>query len=255
MKKNLVIFLVLLQAITIPAHSDSRAFMPLDDLFWPANVEIVEFNALVIASFSSDAETSFLFKNNETDMLQFLSAANPILINSKEYYFDKLSDDNIYIRDINGRSSLLKYDNPVAKVELSEHDKNVSSLRQKVLNATKIRKQASILYDNKKLPDAVREIAADLGLPKLLVNLLVETPTFARDKAGRPGFLLDERIPAIFYEMSPFKKGDIILTVDGIPAHDLDRIMDHVRAKTTSKEYAVEVQRDKMLRIIKVFMQ
>jgi hypothetical protein len=255
MKKKMVIFLVLLQAITIPAYSDSRAIMPLDDLFWSSNAEIVEFNASVIASFSSNEETSFLFKNNETDALQFLSVASPIFINSKEYYFDKLSNKNIYIRDINGRTSLLKYDNSVGPSKLSEHDMNVSTLRQKAQSVLKMKKQASILYDNKKLPDSVREIAADLGLPKFLVNLLVETPAFARDKAGRPGFLLDERIPAIFYEISPFIKGDIVLTVDGIPVHDLDRVLDHVRSNMTLKEYAVEVQRNKMLRIIKVFMQ
>ena len=49
-----------------------------------------------------------------------------------------------------------------------------------------------------------------------------------RTNGGRDGWLLDETIPNILLLTSPFKSNDIIVTIDGVSANNINKLKQHL---------------------------
>jgi S1-C subfamily serine protease len=77
-------------------------------------------------------------------------------------------------------------------------------------------------------------------------------PSQGRSRTGRPGWLLDDKIPSLLLVNSPFEQNDIILSINGIPANDLENLQLHLLNRNTRDVFEVEIQRDKRLKMIRM---
>ena len=108
--------------------------------------------------------------------------------------------------------------------------------------------------------EAVRDLAERLGVPAPISAALRSAPTTGRSRtgrsrSGRPGWKLDDSLPPTFFALSPFQQGDIILTVDGVSAHDVDGLMNYIEQQDRYKRYKVELQRGDRLKMIEVYVK
>ena len=100
-----------------------------------------------------------------------------------------------------------------------------------------------------------KELARILGVPSILVNGFDVMPDYGVSRGGRKGLLLGEGVPKLFFTFTPFQRGDILLGVDGIPFTEVDKLLEHINVKGKASRYAVELQRDKRLRLLNVYMK
>ena len=218
----------------------------LDELFWdtPQQIEFLPYN--LIASFSDADYNSFLIESQDKGELIFIAGSDLVEIETVAYRFSRLENNAIFLTGENGLmakiAASISLDQPFVK-ELPQITSSSASARPKMA-----------FYAGATTLQNIQALAQRVGLPPALSNTLRALPAPARSLSGRPGWLLNDSLPPAFFAMSMFQRGDIILTVDGISAHDVEDVMNYVQTQDRSKRYQVELERDKRLKMIAVYV-
>jgi len=98
----------------------------------------------------------------------------------------------------------------------------------------------------------LQSIANMVGVPKFITSKFNELPKPGRTFGGRPGWLIDDTVPKLFLLSSPFKTGDLIVTIDGVNTHRLDELQRHLEEKATSEYFDIEIQRNGKMIMLRI---
>ena len=98
----------------------------------------------------------------------------------------------------------------------------------------------------------LQSIANMVGVPKFITSKFNELPKPGRTFGGRPGWLIDDTEPKLFLLSSPFKTGDLIVTIDGVNTHRLDELQRHLEEKGTSEYFDIEIQRNGKMIMLRI---
>ncbi len=116
-----------------------------------------------------------------------------------------------------------------------------NSRRQSALPMT----ARNALFSFSKVPEAkVTTLAKAAGVPVQFAHLLAANIEPARSRGGRPGWKVTA-VPTMLQRFGVnLITGDIILTVDSIPAQQLDLLQQHLLDRVDDQVFQVELQRD-----------
>ena len=98
----------------------------------------------------------------------------------------------------------------------------------------------------------LQSIANMVGVPKFITSKFNELPKPGRTFGGRPGWLIDETVPKLLLLSSPFKIGDLIVTIDGVNTHRLQELQKHLEEKASSEYFDVEIQRNGKMMMLRI---
>ena len=251
-------FRVLVWAICWPL---SAAAVNLDALFWEKQSEAADLPYAVIASFVDHTDSSFLVKSNQTGELVFITPSNDVLIDGNIYQFDRFETNGLFLIGAEAQSVriAMRFDGDVTNTNTAQPrrtDTGQTAPKQTTLDHTgKSFRPTTGFYQGTTPIEAVRDLAERLGVPRPITAALRSAPTTGRSRSGRPGWVMDNTLPPAFFALSPFEQGDIILTVDGVSAHDVDGLMNYIEQQNRSKRYNVELQRKGRLKMIEVYVK
>ena len=102
--------------------------------------------------------------------------------------------------------------------------------------------------------EGAREILRSFGLPNFLLREPSKYLKLSHSRAGRPGLEFTNEIPDFLSKMIPFKKKDLILSVDTISAVDIDRLLLQLQNKVKNDVFNVEIERAGKLKLLRVSM-
>ncbi|MDB4123308.1 hypothetical protein N9568_02910, partial [Planktomarina temperata] len=63
---------------------------------------------------------------------------------------------------------------------------------------------------------------------------------------------IDDTVPKLLLLSSPFKTGDLIVTIDGVNTHRLDELQRHLEKKATSEYFDIEIQRNGKMIMLRI---
>lgn len=110
-------------------------------------------------------------------------------------------------------------------------------------------------WRNPKLPEidleTYKQLARNLGAPSFFVNSIKTAPVTTRSRAGRLGIVVSENLPVVILKQLGLRPNDIILEIQKIPVLEIDRLFSELKSDSLN-EILLEVQRDAMLRIIRI---
>lgn len=240
-KKLIICALWSVTGIALPAYSDSN--LPLDQIFWPAPKHQT-LNDIELVAFFKDGEfASYLLKRSDTGEL-FLLKPNE--------YFQVEQRRLILIAAEDGQLIFSSQDNQKFVLQMKASD--VASIAVDETNDVSTLPNSRTPEEKVQFTQA-KELARILGVPSILVNSFDVMPDYGVSRGGRKGILLGEGVPKLFFTFTPFQRGDILLGVDGIPFTEVDKLLEHINVKGKDSSYAVELQRDKRLRLLNVYMK
>ncbi len=232
----------------------------LDALFWETRREVADLPYAVVASFVDQSNSSFLIKADKTAQLVFITPRDDVQIDGQSYQFDRFSPEGVFLIGPDAQSVRIAM--RFADGDVIEHTTIATETGAGQSNDTQITRRDTTLirpktsfYQGTTPIEAVRDLAERLGVPRPITAALRSAPTKGRSRSGRPGWVLDDTLPPAFFALSPFEKGDIILTVDGVSAHDVDGLMNYIEQQERSKRYNVELQRRERLKMIEVYVK
>ena len=240
-KKTIICVLLSVTGIAPPAFSGNN--LSLDQIFWPLP-KYQTLNDLDLVAYFEDGEfASYLLKRSDTGEL-FLVKPNE--------FFQVAQRRLILIGTEDGQLIFSSQDNQKFILRMKASD--VASIAADEMT------EASTLSVSRTPEEKVqftqaKELARILGVPNILVNSFDVMPDYGFSRGGRKGLLLGEGVPKLFFTFTPFKRGDILLGIDGIPFTEVDKLIEHINIKGNISSYAVELQRDNTLRLLNVYMK
>lgn len=238
-----MIICVLLSVTGIAPPAFSGNNLSLDQIFWPLP-KYQTLNDLDLVAYFEDGEfASYLLKRSDTGEL-FLVKPNE--------FFQVAQRRLILIGTEDGQLIFSSQDNQKFTLRMKASD--VASIAADEMT------EASTLSVSRTPEEKVqftqaKELARILGVPNILVNSFDVMPDYGFSRGGRKGLLLGEGVPKLFFTFTPFKRGDILLGIDGIPFTEVDKLIEHINIKGNISRYAVELQRDNTLRLLNVYMK
>lgn len=219
----------------------------LKRLFWPEH-EQQNINGLeLIASFEDADYASYLFNKLDDKTLLLVEPGKEFYFDGKELLLSEIKEQKLVFISRNGNEYILNLDG---------QDKPSDVLNQNTEAMAKLQSQTK-----RQLTATVDEllraksVAKALGLPNILIESFNIHPVASRSRGGRNGWLLSEDFPLMFFQLTPFKKNDLVLSVDGIPAHNVETLLEHINKKGKFGTFNVEIQRNAKLKLIKVYMK
>ena len=245
-------------AIGVPI---AAAAVNLDALFWEKRSEVTDLPYAVIASFVDHSNSSFLIKSHKDAQLVFITPTDDVLIDGLIYQFDRFSPEGVFLVGPQAQSVRIAMrfgDDPAKQTSAPEITANAAQVKARQTKPRRDNKPIrpkTGFYQGTTPIEAVRDLAERLGVPAPISAALRSAPTTGRSRSGRPGWKLDDSLPPAFFALSPFQQGDIILTVDGVSAHDVDGLMNYIEQQDRSKRYKVELQRGDRLKMIEVYVK
>ena len=225
-------------SIMLAASSAAGKGISFDDLFWPENSDLVLQGYQIVAHFEDGEFSSYLVRYVKDGQLTLLMPGAKLASHGENLTFIKVSDDGLIFSSQNDDAFLLLF--------ADDHTTAVENVIENVVSDS--------LSNTDHLMSA-KKLALALGFPKLIVDSFNEGPLIGVSRGGRRGWLLGEDIPRIFFSFTPFLKDDIILSVDGISATEVNRLISHVEKKGKFQKFDVEIQRDNKLKLISVYMK
>ena len=186
------------------------AFMPLralaevnlKRLFWPEH-EQQNINGLeLIASFEDADYASYLFNKLEDKTLLLVEPGKEFYFDGKELLLSEIKEQKLVFISRNGNEYILNLDG---------QDKPSDVLNQNTEAVAKLQSQTK-----RQLTATVDEllraksVAKALGLPNILIENFNIHPVASRSRGGRNGWLLSEDFPLMFFQLTPFKKNDLV---------------------------------------------
>ena len=144
------------------------------------------------------------------------------------------------MRSGNGELSKLTFKKP-SKKELNA-----------VMNKNR-RPQNAFSFVNKNATMAHLNSLADIiGVPSHVSSQIKALPEQKRSQSGRPGWLLDHKIPGVLLAASPFQRDDIILSINGVAVNKIMNLTKELQSQTKSSTFEVELERSGILKLIRV---
>ena len=186
------------------------AFMPLralaevnlKRLFWPEH-EQQNINGLeLIASFEDADYASYLFNKLDDKTLLLVEPGKEFYFDGKELLLSEIKEQKLVFISRNGNEYILNLDG---------QDKPSDVLNQNTEAVAKLQSQTK-----RQLTATVDEllraksVAKALGLPNILIENFNIHPVASRSRGGRNGWLLSEDFPLMFFQLTPFKKNDLV---------------------------------------------
>jgi hypothetical protein len=227
--------------VTTPALSEN--YISLDQIFWPSP-KYQTLNGMELVAYFEDGEfASYLLKLLDTGELFLLKPNEYFQVAQRRLILIGAEDGQlIFSSEDNQKFVLQMKASDVASIAVDETPE-VSTL------------PVSRTPEEKVQFTQAKELARILGVPSILVNSFDVMPDFGVSRGGRKGLLLGDGVPKLFFTFTPFKRGDILLGVDGIPFTEVDKLLEHINVKGKDSRYAVELQRDNRLRLLNVYMK
>ena len=240
-KKLIICALWSVTGIAAPAFSDRD--LSLDQIFWPSP-KYQTLNDMELVAYFEDGEfASYLLKRSDTGEL-FLLKPNE--------YFQFAQQRLILIGAEDGQLIFSSQDNQKFVLQMKASD--AASIAVDETNDVSTLPSSRTPEEKVQFTQA-KELARILGVPSILINSFDVMPDYGVSRGGRKGLLLGEGVPKLFFTFTPFQRGDILLGVDGIPFTEVDKLLEHINVKGKDSSYAVELQRDKRLRLLNVYMK
>lgn len=232
--------IIFFQTTVTPTYGEGLR-LSLNDVFWPIQDIILLENLGLIAFFDDGTNVSALITDSASGKVMLARQDSSVEFQGKRLKFHKRDENYIYLIDENAVQYRIVVSSPSTVLQSS---------------STPYPEAAVEVESNyaKELTEA-KKIALAFGLPKYLVENLRTVPEIKLSRAGRKGWLLNEKLPKIFFSLTPFERGDLILSIDGIPAHNVDKLLKHVKLKGGIAKFDVEIQRNKKLKLIRVYMK
>ena len=145
----------------------------------------------------------------------------------------------------------------VLQLPLSADGKSLAGMSDSVkpIRQTNVERKpngASMAIRGGATTEAFKRIADAAGIPRTISDGLKTLPSPARSRSGRPGWALDSVFPELRRLGLPFKRGDILLTVDGVSVHDLEGLRAQVVKKQLRETYRVEIERAGQLLLLEL---
>lgn len=219
----------------------------LDELFWDSPSQIAFLPYDLVATFLDDETRSFLIKSHNKGTLSYIVGSGAFDLGKDSYRFDRIENETIFLTNQNG-----------VQVKVAAARGHVRSNIKASFDGSNLPPSARSkmeFYSGDRPLEELRMFAQKIGVPSALTNFLSVLPERGRSRSGRPGWLLNDKLPPAFFAIVPFEKGDLILSIDGISAHDIEDVMAYVKAQEISKLYKVEIERDKKLKIIEIYIE
>ena len=200
-------------------------------------------NLGLVAYYSSDEKQFFLLETKHNGELFLLNILETFQFADQAFTLLKFEHDLLYIENEQKQRYSVAF-NTRAKKEVP--------MTLNVSVSPKKKQSAFDFADNEKAIVVFWGIAESIGIPKVIYSQFTTMPSQGRSRTGRPGWLLDDKIPSLLLVNSPFEQNDIILSINGIPANDLENLQLHLLNRNTRDVFEVEIQRDKRLKMIRM---
>lgn len=197
----------------------------------------------LVAHYFSDERSVFVSVDNANLEYKIFELEKETVINSVAFMATSFDGNVLILEDSNGTTRSIAFS-------------DVSS--ERIAETRTTSKQSLSNWSGKNFVSSetalitFKEIARLIGIPKLITSQFLSLPKPGRTNGGRPGWILDNTIPRLLLLASPFKSGDIIVTVDGISTHQLSRMQQHLATKSNKDYFDVEIQRNGNLKMIRL---
>ena len=227
--------------VTTPVLSAN--YLSLDQIFWPSS-KYQTLNGMELVAYFEDGDfASYLLKRSDTGELFLLKPNEYFQFAQRRLILIGAEDGKLIFSSKDNQKFVLRMEaSDVASIAVDETTE-VSTLPMRRTPEEKVQFTQA------------KELARIFGVPSILVKSFDVMPEYGVSRGGRKGLLLGEGVPKLFFTFTPFKRGDILLGVDGIPFTEVDKILEHINVKGKDSSYSVELQRDKRLRLLNVYMK
>ena len=240
-RKIIVCTLTAYLMVTTPALSEND--LSLDQIFWPSPKYHTLEDVQLVAYFEDGEFASYLLKRSDAGGLFLLKPNEYFEIAQRRLILIGAEDGQLIFSSQDNRKYVLQMEEPDVVSTGIDETNDVSALPN------------SRTLEEKVQFSQAKELARILGVPSILVNSFDLMPEYGVSRGGRKGLLLGEGVPKLFFTFTPFKRGDILLGVDGISFTEVDKLLEHINVKGKDSSYAVELQREKRLRLLNVYMK
>jgi hypothetical protein len=217
----------------------------LDQIFWSQKKTAKISGIELLASYRSLNSTSFLFRNIETSEL--------LVVDESEIF--NLKNRSLRIKSINVDSLIFESEHgQIFTYQLTDFFVNNSSSLKDVISKNiefdEGNDEIFVILDESL--EAAGELLRYFGLPNFLLRDPSNYLKVSRSRAGRPGLELKAELPEILLDMTPFKRRDVILTVDSISTADIDMLLLHLQNNSKNGVFDVEIERAGKLKLLRV---
>ena len=163
----------------------------------------------------------------------FVIVGDEINLENQVFYIESISPNGIVLQSKLKKETILTFSD-LAKI---------------------IQKKDEEDWRSPKLPEidleTYKQLARNLGAPSFFVNSIKTAPVTTRSRAGRLGIVVSENLPVVILKQLGLRPNDIILEIQKIPVLEIDRLFSELKSDSLN-EILLEVQRDAMLRIIRI---
>ena len=182
------------------------------------------------------------------DPISYVVTGDVVESGPNVFTIKKITDKSVFLLGQNGVLFELAVQTPTLVNSKSvDTAQNAGSLfsgnrrRQPALPVT----ARNAMFSLSKVPETkVTTLAKAAGVPVQFAHLLAANIEPARSRGGRPGWKV-MAIPTLLQRFGVnLITGDIILTVDSIPAQQLDLLQQHLLDRVDDQVFQVELQRD-----------
>ena len=197
----------------------------------------------LLAHYSSDDGSLFLGMHKQNKTYELFELGTDIRIGSLSAKVSAFDDGKLMFESDDGQTYFLSFaDRGGAKNE------TLKKLGETVAQSSS---PTNTFLKNDNLFE-FKEIANAIGVPKFITSQFTSLPGEGRTNSGRRGWILDESVPNILLLASPFRRNDIIVTIDGKDTTNIEKLRRHLKNKSMVDYFDVEIQRDGQLKMIRV---
>lgn len=245
LRMRLKIFIATILIVGVPHIAIAQ--LDLDKIFWAQKQSTILSEIQLVASYKNLNIKSFLFRNNETSELFVVKESQYFKLNNLSLRIKKITADHLIFES---------EQNQIFSYKITDFFmKDAAFLNKVISNDMKVveKNDELVLILNRDLEGA-RELLRSFGLPNFLLREPSKYLKLSHSRAGRPGLEFTTEIPDFLSKMIPFKKKDLILSVDTISAIDIDRLLLQLQNKVENGVFNVEIERAGKLKLLRVSM-
>jgi hypothetical protein len=200
-------------------------------------------NYSLVAHYFSDDRSFFIARNKKNDVLKILEMNKPTNFESSRLVANKFDGEKLFLNDSNNKKYFVSFED--VRLSTLSIPTNSQSNNNGSWSGKDFTKHVAPL-------SKLQSIANMVGVPKFITSKFNELPKPGRTFGGRPGWLIDDTVPKLFLLSSPFKTGDLIVTIDGVNTHRLDELQRHLEKKATSEYFDIEIQRNGKMIMLRI---
>jgi hypothetical protein len=232
--------LVLVTSLPTGAFSNEINFFRLFFQIQPPN-QINNYS--LVAHYFSDDRSFFIARNKKNDALKILEMNQPTNFESLMLVANKFDGEKLFLNDSNNKKYFVSFED--VRSSTNAIPPSSQSNTNESWSGKDFTKDIAPL-------SKLQSIANMVGVPKFITSKFNELPKPGRTFGGRPGWLIDDTVPKLFLLSSPFKTGDLIVTIDGVNTHRLQELQKHLEEKSSSEYFDVEIQRGGKMMMLRI---